>query len=172
MRRSRLASDTKLGCRRIAGDLRAGPSPPSHISPATFKLGLRRKQGVGLEVLHLAVQPREDLRRISGFQCVGAKGTPHPSHDDGSVQAGASHAPDYQAKLARGQGEHVIPLAADTALARDEPAPISAPATAGGADGIRLRCKATAATRSARVVIECTAVAARSAAICSSSPDR
>jgi hypothetical protein len=29
-------------------------------------------QGVGLEVLHLAVEPAQDLRRIRGFQRVGA----------------------------------------------------------------------------------------------------
>ena len=48
-------------------------------------------------------------------------------------------------------------------------AAISAPGTTGSAEGTRLRCSASAATRSVCALIDCTAAAARSAASCSNS---
>src|ERR1700751_5041754 len=51
-------------------------------------------------------------------------------------------------------------------------AAISAPATAGSAEGTRLRCSAVTAAPSAAAVIDCTAAAARSPASCNSSTSR
>ena len=68
------------------------------------------------------------------------------------------------------QGEHVVPVAAHHARAGDiAGGHLRAPRRPGSADGSRLRCSASAATRSSWAVSECTAVAARSAASCSSS---
>ena len=77
--------------------------------------------------------------------------------------------PHHHAQLARGQHEHVIPVAADTArtparTGRRPPRYV----TAGSAEGTRLRCSASAAAWSSRDLSDCTASAARSAAICSS----
>jgi hypothetical protein len=50
-----------------------------HLAQPRFDDGVEHGgQGIGLEVLHLAVQPAQDLGRIRGFQRVGAQRAAHP----------------------------------------------------------------------------------------------
>jgi hypothetical protein len=88
--------------------------------------GGRREHGVGdrghgfrLEVLHLAVQPGQDLGWVGCFHCVRAQGAAHAAHDDRGLQTGTGDVAHHQAELAGGQREHVVPVAADPAVSGD-----------------------------------------------------
>jgi hypothetical protein len=74
-----------------------------------------------LEMLHLAVQPRQYLGRVAGLQRVSAQRAAHPAHDDGRGQPGPGYVAYDQAEFARGQREHVVPVAADPVPAGNEP---------------------------------------------------
>ncbi len=92
------------------------------VHPVQARVDDRVQHGghrVGFEVLNLAVEPAQHLGRIPGFQGVGAQGAAHPAHDDRGGQAGSGHVADDHAQLSGGQREHVIPVPAHPAAARD-----------------------------------------------------
>jgi hypothetical protein len=134
--------------------------------------GVRVEHGVGhgghdialLEVLHLAVQLAQGIGRAGEFQRVCAQGAADAAHDDRGAEPGARDVAHHHAQLARGQDEHVIPVAADVAGPRHIPGGDLRSLTAGSAEGTRLRCRASAAAWSSRDLSDCTASAARSAA--------
>jgi hypothetical protein len=108
---------------RTCDDRREVPGQ-AHVHLVQAGLDDRVQHGghcLGLEVLDLAVEPVQDLSRVPGLQRVRAQRTAHPAHDDRGRQARPGHVADHHAQFPRRQSEHVVPVPADPAAARDEP---------------------------------------------------
>ena len=91
-------------------------TPPVQVWANTAYETVARAPGSKCRILRSS---RARTSAGSRLPAIGPQGAPHPAHDHRGREAGAGDIADHHAQLARGQGEHVIPVAAQHAAARD-----------------------------------------------------